>query len=79
LSTTNQQQTGRNVLTAVETTSHTDTSKSLMSTDEPKCNNQKFKSHTKQRMQLKARLKTPKWLFGFSRGMDIYESRANAG
>jgi hypothetical protein len=30
-------------------------------------------------MKLKARLKTPKWLFGISHAIEIYESRAKAG
>jgi hypothetical protein len=34
---------------------------------------------SKRRKKLKARIQTPKWLFGVSRAIEIYESGATAG
>jgi len=68
-------------VTAVETTPpamEIIESKSL-STNKPGLECEKFNRRTKRQLKLKARFQTPKWLFGISRAIKIYESRANTG
>jgi hypothetical protein len=69
---------GQGLLTAAETDRLACGSKSLSAN---KAINKKEKSpfHSKRHMNLKARFRTPNWLFGVSHAIEIYESRANAG
>jgi hypothetical protein len=68
----------KQLLTAVETTPPAIESKSL-STNEPGLECQKFNRGAKRNLKLKARFQTPKWLFGVSRAIEIYECRVHAG
>jgi hypothetical protein len=54
-------------------------SKPLESTNQSKHNYPRSKGLSKRQNKLKARFLTPKWLFGVSRAIEIYESRARAG
>jgi hypothetical protein len=49
------------------------------STNEFERSHKKFRASPKSILKLKARFVTPKWLFGASRAIEIYESRATAG
>lgn len=68
----------KQLLTAVETTPPVTESKSL-STNEPGLECQKFNRGAKRQLKLKARFQTPKWLFGVSRAIEIYEYQVHAG
>lgn len=68
----------KQLLTEVDRTPPGIESKSL-STDEPGLECQKFNRGAKRQLKLKARFQAPKWLFGFSRAIEIYECRAHAG
>jgi hypothetical protein len=65
-------------MAAAETTPPVIDSESL-STNEPGLECQKFTRGAKQNLKLKARFQTPKWLFGVSRAIEIYECRVHAG
>jgi hypothetical protein len=68
----------KQLLGAVETTPPVIESKSL-STNEPERQCQRFNRGAKRNLKLKARFQTPKWLFGVSRAIEIYECRVHAG
>jgi hypothetical protein len=52
---------------------------SALSTNEFQQKHQKFKSNSKRELNLRLRFQTPKWLFGVTRAIELYECRANAG
>jgi hypothetical protein len=52
---------------------------SPLSTNEVQQKYQKFKSNSKRELNLRLRFQTPKWLFGVTRAIELYENRANAG
>jgi len=68
----------KQLLTAVETIPPVTESKSL-STNKTRLECQKFDRGAKRQSKLKARFQTPKWLFGVSRAIKIYERRIHAG
>ena len=78
LSSASFQNADRRLLIAVETTPPGCESKSL-STNGAQNNRQKSLFQSKRRIKLKARFQTPKWLFGVSRAIEIYDSQANSG
>ncbi|KAE9367098.1 hypothetical protein N431DRAFT_418216 [Stipitochalara longipes BDJ] len=78
LSSTSFQRSCQPNLAAVEPSSPQIQSNSLNMTEENH-HFRKCKSHSKPELRIKARFKTPKWLFGVSRAIEIYESHANAG
>ena len=72
------QDPAKQLSTAVETRPPVTESKSL-STNETGLECQKFDRGAKRNLKLKARFQTPKWLFGVSRAIEIYECRLHAG
>jgi hypothetical protein len=49
------------------------------STKELQSKSRKFSNHSARHLKLKARLWVPKWLFGVSRAIDVYETSAVMG
>jgi hypothetical protein len=68
----------KQLLTAVETTPPVMESKTL-STNETGLGCQNFGRGGKRQLKLKARFQIPKWFFGGSRAIEIYECEAHAG
>ena len=78
LSSTSFQIPSQRLLTAVETIPPSCESKSF-STNLAQDAGQMSSFRSKRRKKLKARIQTPKWLFGVSRAIEIYESGATMG
>lgn len=51
----------------------------LENTNEPEKKIEIFRRLSAKQLKLKARFQTPKWLFGISRTVELYECRATAG
>jgi hypothetical protein len=66
------------IVTAV-VTNPTCSEYSPLSTNEVQQKYQKFKSNSKRELNLRLRFQTPKWLFGVTRVIELYEGQANAG
>jgi hypothetical protein len=63
----------------IEKISPSSESRSPANTNQTEATYQKSKSLSKRQNRLKARFLIPGWLFGVSRAIEIYETRANAG
>jgi hypothetical protein len=63
------------LLTAVETIPHCESQSSIAIGSQ---NARQMSSFSKKKNKLKARIRTPKWLFGVSRAIEIYASQATA-
>jgi hypothetical protein len=66
------------MLSSIETSRPT-TEEGGFGTKELQRKAQRSTYHSARHLKLKARLRTPKWLFGVSRAIDVYETRAIMG